>query len=83
MIKGHIIVKLSHTYFIILGNYVRELHIRVLLELILATHLMSFRDHRDQRPQIIVKLSHAYFIILGSYVRDSRTSSYFGKYRGI
>ena len=43
-IKGHIIVKLSHVYFITLGSYVRELHIRILLELILATHLMTFRD---------------------------------------
>ena len=44
-IKGHIIVKLSHVYFIVLGSYVRKLHIRILLELILATHLMTFRDH--------------------------------------
>jgi hypothetical protein len=26
---GHIIMKLSHAYFIIFGSYVRELHIRV------------------------------------------------------
>jgi uncharacterized membrane protein len=42
--------------------------------MILARHLMTFRNHRI-KGHIIVKLSHAYFITLGSYVRDSFTSS--------
>jgi hypothetical protein len=77
-IKGHIMVKLSHAYFIILGSNVRELLIRLLLKLILATHLMTFQiigsKATDNREVITRVLYH---------VRDPRTSSYFGKYRGI